>query len=253
MDPSVDLAALARIGLVPRALHSVSEPDLSCTLLGGQQPTPIVRRSHGRPPSDRGLALVDAEQPMTNKHQIPTLAAAPMGSLMPEIRRLAQGEPLAMAIDLTPLAESAPFGGGAWRPRSRDDLAEMVAAAGRPLWLLGVASADDAAVAAEAGIDAVMVDAALGRYLGAPATADILPEVVDAVAGVLTILAGGAVHSGVDVLRLLALGADGVVVAGDRSSEALELELRYALRLTGCANLSEVGYDIIFAPLFGDA
>lgn len=251
MNHSEDAAALARMGLIPRALHQVSEPDLSCTLLGAPQRTPIVRRSQ-RPATESGLTLVDAEGPFL-PHHIPVLAAAPMGSLMPEIRRLAQGQPPAIALDLAPLADSPPFGGSTWRPRSRDDLAEMVAAAGRPLWLLGVASAEDAAVAAEAGVDAVTVDGALGRHLGGPATAELLPEVVDAVAGVVTLLAGGTVTSGVDVLRLLALGADAVVVAGDRSSEALEAELRYALRLTGCANLSEVGYDIVFAPLFGDA
>jgi 4-hydroxymandelate oxidase len=171
---------------------------------------------------------------------------------MPEVRRLTDLEAPALAFDLAPLADAAPFGSHPWRPRSRDDLAELLAAAGRPVWLLGVASAEDATVAAEAGFDALVVDGAIGRHLGGPATADVLPEVVDAVAGMVRVLAGGVVGSGVDVLRLLALGADAVVVGGERPTAVLEEELRYAMRLTGCATLAEVGYDAVFAPLFGE-
>ena len=117
---------------------------------------------------------------------------------------------------------------------------------------MGVASAEDAAVAAEAGVDALVVDGALGRRVGGPATAEALPEVVDAVAGMMRVLAGGAIGSGIDALRLLALGADAVVVGGERPTSALEDELRYAMRLTGCASLADVGYDVVFAPLFDE-
>ncbi len=71
-------------------------------------------------------------------------------------------------------------------------------------------------------------------------------------AGMLRVLAGGDVGGGVDALRLLALGADAVVVGGERPTAALEEELRYAMRLTGCASLADVGYDIVFAPLFDE-
>jgi isopentenyl diphosphate isomerase/L-lactate dehydrogenase-like FMN-dependent dehydrogenase len=93
----------------------------------------------------------------------------------------------------------------------------------------------------------------VARHLGGPATVDLLPEVVDAVAGMLRVLAGGGVGGGADVLRLLALGADAVVVGGERPTAALEEELRYAMRLTGCGTLADVGYDALFEPLFGDA
>jgi hypothetical protein len=49
------------------------------------------------------------------------------------------------------------------------------------------------------------------------------------------------------------VGAEAVVVESDRSLHALEAELHYAMRLTGCALLADIGYDAIFAPLFGDA
>lgn len=249
-----DLAALARVGLVPRALHDVADPDLGVELLGRRWPSPIVRRV-GTAPTDVGpsLLLVDAAE-VTAHHpaRVPVAPAGRMGQLMPEVRRLAALEVPAIALDLVTLADAAPFGASPWRPRSREDLAELVAAAGRPLWLLGVASAEDAAVAAEAGVDALVVDGALGRRLGGPATAEALPEVVDAVAGMLRVLAGGEIASGIDALRLLALGADAVVVGGERPTAALEDELRYAMRLTGCATLAAVGYDVVFAPVFAE-
>jgi hypothetical protein len=93
-----------------------------------------------------------------------------------------------------------------WRPRSREDLAEVVAAAGRPVWLLGVASAEDAD---RGGRGRHRCGGGRRRPRPAPRRTrhgEILPEVVDAVAGMLRVLAGGVVASGIDVLRLLALG-----------------------------------------------
>jgi isopentenyl diphosphate isomerase/L-lactate dehydrogenase-like FMN-dependent dehydrogenase len=246
-----DTAALARLGLVPRALHDVGEPDLTIELLGRRWPSPLLRRALA-PGADLGHALVLVDAAALRRGdptQVPIVAAGRMGDVMPEVRRLAAWEVPALALDLTALADTPPFGPHAWHPRSRD---EVVAAAGRPVWLLGIASAEDAAVAADAGIDALVVDGVLGRHLGGPPTAELLPEVVDAVAGMLRVLAGGEIAGGVDALRLLALGADAVVIGGERPTTALEEELRYAMRLTGCATLADVGYDIVFAPLFDE-
>jgi len=249
-----DPAALARVSLVPRALHEVVDPDLRFELWGRTWPSPLLRRA-GAAGTDPGaaLTLLDAHDVVAaHPARVPVLGAGRMGEVMPEVRRLAALGVPALAFDLAPLADSGPFGGLAWRPRSREDLAELLAAAGRPVWLLGIASAEDAAIAAEVGVDAVVVDGALGVHVGGPATAEVLPEVVDAVAGMLRVVAGGVVGGGVDVLRLLALGADAVLVGGERPTSVLEEELRYAMRLTGCATLADVGYDVVFAPLFGE-
>ncbi len=251
-----DLAALARWSLIPRLLHDVVDPDPSAELLGRFRRSPIVRRPETLDTTaGEGTLVLVAAAHVTEGHpdRVPVLASGKMGELMPEVRRLVALDVPAFALDLGHLADTAPFGNHAWRPRTREDLAELAAAAGRPVWLLGVASADDAAIAAEAGLDAIVVDAAVARHLGGPATVDLLPEVVDAVAGMLRVLAGGGVGGGADVLRLLALGADAVVVGGERPTAALEEELRYAMRLTGCGTLADVGYDALFEPLFGDA
>lgn len=247
-----DLVALARVALVPRVFHDVLDPDPRFELWGRTWPSPILRRA-GAAGADLGtaLTLVDAHEVVSaHPGRVPVIGAGRMGEAMPEVRRLAALDVPALAIDLAPLADAAPFGTHPWRPKSREDLAELLAAAGRPVWLLGVASAEDATAAAEVGVDALVVDGAVGLRLGGPATAEVLPEVVDAVAGMVRVLAGGTVGSGIDVMRLLALGADAVLVGGERPTSVLEEELRYAMRLTGCATLADIGYDAVFAPLF---
>ncbi|MEV6518400.1 alpha-hydroxy acid oxidase [Micromonospora chalcea] len=118
-----------------------------------------------------------------------------------------------------------------------------------PLLVKGILDARDAARAADAGVDAVVVSNHGGRQLdAAPASASVLPEVVEAVDERCAVLLDSGVRGGVDVLRALALGADGVLLgrpllwalaAGGRAgAEAalalLAAELRDALILSGC-------------------
>ncbi len=251
-----DLQALARFQLVPRLLHDVTEVDSSLALLGRRLGSPLLARIPADAPlPDHGLALVDAERlgGEAAPWALPVLAPAKMGELMPAVRRLAASEAPALVLDMSPLSEVAPFGTGVWRPRTREDLAELVAAAGRPLWVYGLLSPDDAVVAAEAGLDAIVVHAGASRHLGGPTVADALPDVLDAVAGMIAVYAGGHVSSGIDVFRYLAIGAEAVVVETDRALGPLEAELHYAMRLTGCDTLADIGYDVIYEPLFEDA
>jgi 4-hydroxymandelate oxidase len=249
-----DLEALEHYQLVPRLLHDVVDVDSACTLLGTRLPSPLLLRLPTGTNADGGLALVDGARVVDElmPWAVPMVRSAKMGELMPEVRRLTALEVPAIVIDVSRLGDSPPFGSEPWRPRTREDLAELVAAAGRPLWLYGIASPDDATVAAEAGIDAIVVHGGAGRHLRGPATIEALPDVVDSVAGMLAVYAGGPVASGIDAFRYLAVGAEAVVVESDRSRQALEAELHYAMRLTGCALLADIGYDAIFAPLFGD-
>ncbi|MDG4764630.1 alpha-hydroxy acid oxidase [Solwaraspora sp. WMMD406] len=120
-----------------------------------------------------------------------------------------------------------------------------------PLVVKGVLDPRDAALAADAGADAVIVSNHGGRQLdGAPASAVVLPEVVEAVGDRCEVLLDSGIRSGTDVLRALALGAHGVLVgrpmlwalaAGGRAGaeSALSLlagEFRDALTLAGCAD-----------------
>jgi L-lactate dehydrogenase (cytochrome) len=82
-----------------------------------------------------------------------------------------------------------------------------------PLVIKGILDPDDAKAAAEIGADGIVVSNHGGRQLdGVPSTARALPPIADAVGNRLTVLADGGVRSGLDVVRMMALGAQGVLL-----------------------------------------
>jgi isopentenyl diphosphate isomerase/L-lactate dehydrogenase-like FMN-dependent dehydrogenase len=117
-----------------------------------------------------------------------------------------------------------------------------------PLVLKGVMCAQDARRAVDAGCDGIVVSNHGGRQLdGLPATIDVLPEVVDAVAGDADVLLDGGVRRGTDVVKALALGAKacligrpwlfGLATGGERGVQAvlegLAAEIDRTLALVG--------------------
>lgn len=123
-----------------------------------------------------------------------------------------------------------------------------------------VLDAEDARLAADAGADGVIVSNHGGRQLdGTISDVEALPGRRHALGNDITILADGGVRSGLDVLRLLALGADGallarawvyaVAAAGEvgvsRCLDIIAAELKVAMALTGCQRLSDISCDIL--------
>lgn len=83
----------------------------------------------------------------------------------------------------------------------------------RPLIIKGLLDVEDAREAAAVGADGLVVSNHGGRQLdGVAATAKMLPHIVDAVEDQLTVLADSGVRSGLDVVRMLAMGAHGVLL-----------------------------------------
>ena len=77
----------------------------------------------------------------------------------------------------------------------------------------GILDPDDAREAVNSGADGIVVSNHGGRQLdGVCSTARALPRVAEAVAGKVPVLADGGVRSGLDVVRMLALGADFVLL-----------------------------------------
>jgi len=124
-----------------------------------------------------------------------------------------------------------------------------------PLIIKGILDVEDARRARELGSQGVVVSNHGGRQLdGAISTARRLPAIADAVRQDMLVLADSGVRSGADVFRMLALGADGVLLgrawvyalaaAGGRGvSECLEMferELRTTMALAGCTRLDAI-------------
>ena len=124
-----------------------------------------------------------------------------------------------------------------------------------PLIIKGILDVEDAKAAAALGADGIVVSNHGGRQLdGVPSSTRALPPIADAVGGKLTVLADGGVRSGLDVVRMLALGAQGVLLgrawvyalagggqAGVSHMLALvEAEMRVAMALTGRTKISDI-------------
>ncbi len=94
-----------------------------------------------------------------------------------------------------------------------EDLGGIAAAAGVPLIVKGLLTAEDAALAVEHGAAGVVVSNHGGRQLDrAVSSAEALPEIVEEVAGRAAVLVDGGIRRGTDVATALALGADAVLV-----------------------------------------
>ena len=129
-----------------------------------------------------------------------------------------------------------------------------------PLIVKGILDRDDARLAADLGADGIVVSNHGGRQLdGVPSSAMALPAIADAVGDRLAVLADGGVRSGLDVARMIALGARAVLIgrpwvyalaaAGQAGVEhvlsLIDAELRVALALTGCRSIAEVNASIL--------
>ena len=142
-----------------------------------------------------------------------------------------------------------------------DDLDRLVASTSLPVIVKGVLRGDDAALAVEHGAAGVIVSNHGGRQLdSAPASIDVLPEVVAAVDGRVAVLVDGGIRRGTDIVKALALGARAVLIgrpilwglaadgeAGVREVLALlRAEFDLAMALCGCRTVADIGPDLLW-------
>jgi L-lactate dehydrogenase (cytochrome) len=125
----------------------------------------------------------------------------------------------------------------------------------------GVLDAEDARRAADVGVDGIIVSNHGGRQLDAvPSTVRALPDVVDAVGDQVEVLADGGVRSGLDVVKMVALGARAVLVGrawawavaargeeGVRHMlEVVKADIDTALGLTGNSSIADVDRSSLY-------
>jgi L-lactate dehydrogenase (cytochrome) len=129
-----------------------------------------------------------------------------------------------------------------------------------PLVIKGILDPGDAREAAASGADGILVSNHGGRQLdGVSSTARALPAISAAIAGAMPVLIDGGVRSGLDVVRMLALGADFVLLgrawayALAARGEAgvahvlklIDAEMRVAMALTGCTTIDQIDGEAI--------
>ena len=147
-------------------------------------------------------------------------------------------------------------------PKSVDTLREIIARTGVKFIIKGIMTPEDAALALQAGADAIVVSNHGGRVLDhTPGTAEVLPAIAEQMKGKLGIIVDGGIRAGADVLKMLALGADAVMVGrpfgiaamGNLTegvvaySATLRTELMQAMVMTGTESLAQISPTILYS------
>jgi isopentenyl diphosphate isomerase/L-lactate dehydrogenase-like FMN-dependent dehydrogenase len=145
--------------------------------------------------------------------------------------------------------------------KSVNELKELVQSTRLPFIIKGISSEEDAYAALETGCKVVSISNHGGRTLDSMlGIAEVLPRLVPILKGKVTITADGGVRTGFDVIKMLALGADFVMVGREMiraaigggiegvrtEAEFLAKDLHKAMIMTSCNSISEIS-ERIFA------
>ncbi|MFZ5428504.1 MAG: alpha-hydroxy-acid oxidizing protein [Thermodesulfobacteriota bacterium] len=291
---AANLEALKEWRLNMRTIHGVKQADTSLTLFGHELSMPILAapmtgvayNMGGRISEDDFIGMIisgsleagtlgmcgDGADPAMYSGGLKAIAASggkgiafvkprSQDQVLARVRDAESAGALAVGMDIdgaglvTMALKGQPVG-----PKTFAELKEITSSTSLPFIVKGVMTPDEAQLAVGAGAAAIVVSNHGGRVLDyTPGAAEVLPAIASKVKGSAVILADGGVRSGADVLKLLALGADAVLVGrpmavgafgGGAQGVAAILkkmhgELVSAMLLTGTASVREVSPDII--------
>lgn len=290
-----NIQALAGFKLNLRAVHAVSSPSLSCSILGLQLAAPVIGAAIGGIALNLNAVMAEEEYAdaiiagcsgagiigMTGDGPKPEFFTAGLAAIrnrqgcgIPIIkpretdkiialaRQAADAGAPAFGIDIDAAAlinmtnAGQPVG-----PKTQAELEYIKRNTTIPFIVKGIMTVEDAEACCAAGVDAIVVSNHGGRAMDhTPGTAEVLPYIAEAVQSRLTVLVDGGVRSGADILKMLALGAQAVLIgrplaigAAGGGAAGVELvvkkliqELQAAMVLTGTASVDEVAEDIIW-------
>ena len=196
-----------------------------------------------------------------NGAAVPTVKPWNLETIKEKMDLVLASKPFAMAMDID--AAGLPFLKNLTPPagsKSVEELAQIIKAAGIPFIVKGVMTVKGALKAVEAGAQAIIVSNHGGRVLDqCPSTAEVLPEIAEAVKGKVKIFVDGGIRTGTDIFKALAMGADGVLIArpfvtavyggGEEGVKVyiqkLAAELEDTMRMTGAMTLNDITSDKI--------
>ena len=192
---------------------------------------------------------------------IPTVKPWDVNTLAEKFALVKESNAFACAMDVD--AAGLPFLKNLTPPagsKSAAELKEIIEKAGVPFILKGIMTVKGALKAKEAGASAIVVSNHGGRVLDqCPPTAEVLPEIADAVGKDMKIFVDGGIRSGVDVFKALALGADAVLIGRpyvtavyggaadgvEALTAQLMSELEDAMAMCGAHSLKEITRDMV--------
>ena len=195
---------------------------------------------------------------------VPTIKPWNIDLVREKAELVGAADPIAVAMDID--GAGLPFLKNLTPPagsKTVDELRQIAQAAGKPFILKGIMTVSGARKAMEAGAAGIVVSNHGGRVLDqCPATAEVLPDIADAVGGRIKVFVDGGLRTGLDVFKALALGADGVLIGrpfvtmvygGGAEGvqvyvDKLQSELQDTMQMCGVHSLDEIGRDQIFRP-----
>lgn len=292
---TVNVEALKKYKLNMRVLHNCSNPDTSIELFGKKMRIPVFAAPVSGTTLNMGGKFTEKEYiswviegchkagiyPMvgdtavdsfliTNLEELQRAGGNGIAIIKPwknadvinkiHLAEEAGAYAVGMDIDAAGLITLA-LHGKPVGPKSVEDIKEIVSSTKLPFILKGIMTHDEAELAAEAGVSAIVVSNHGGRVLDqTPGVADVLPEIAAKVKGKVTILADGGVRNGVDVLKMIALGADAVLIGrpfvsasfGGQTEgvktyiDTIADDIKATMILTGCSSIAEVNGRVLF-------
>lgn len=300
-----NVEGLASYKLNMRLIHDVKDPDLSTKFLGFDMALPVMAAPIGGISYNMGTAVSEQEyiDAIVNGCNVRGAVGCTGDGVPPHIheagflaiqnaegrgipflkpwdgewlnekleKALASGcKVIGMDVDAAGLITLRLLGRPV-APKSADELkafVDKVHAAGATFVLKGIMTVEDALKAADLGVDAIVVSNHGGRVLDhTPATATVLPAIVDAVRADegksgrrMGIMVDGGVRDGADVFKMLALGADMVLIGRPFSVAAvggleegvtkyldqLKAQLTQAMVLTGCQDIHSITRSALY-------
>ncbi len=289
--------ALAEYKLNLRTVHRAHTPNMAATLFGQEMRMPVLAAAIGGTAMNMKTSLSEEEYSMavvTGSVQagvigmtgdgpknevfqgginairseqgrgIPIIKPREPERIVKLANEAAEAGAIAFGIDIDAAAlinmtrAGQPVG-----PKSFAELEYIKRHARIPFIVKGIMTVDEALACVEAGVDAIVVSNHGGRAMDhTPGTAEVLPAITKAVAGRLVVMADGGVRSGVDVLKMLALGAEFVLLgrpvtigAVGGGAEGVKIvmdkiagELYAAMTLTGCGDLRSISSRVLYPP-----
>jgi len=288
-----NVRALDNIKLKTRLISNHKKPDMSTTIFGKKIYFPIMTSSLSGVKASMGGAISEFEfatsvlqgakdagtigwigntcdegQEETGVNAvkkvglgIPIFKPQSNEKLLELIKMAEQANAVAVGVDLDGVGSTN------WERRNKpvyrksaNDLRELVDSTSLPFIAKGIMCVEDALHALDAGAKGIDVSNHGGRALDSTrGVTEILPDIVKALKGKITVTVGGGIRTGFDVLKILALGADGALIGRDivravlgggaegvkLQFEYLKSELKRGMILTSCNSIDQINESII--------